>query len=228
MIRGDMNTPGAARSQENKDGQPLGLVNYSYSWSLRATHECLKMLADPFGKRLVTGISTNKGQARIEFLVEVCDPSEATEFDYEINGLQVSDFYTPAFFNPVANPGTRYSFTGAITKPRQVLKGGYLSWRHPPTNSWFQQTFFSGTKPIIKSLGVLSGTGSLRSQIDALTPTDIVIPPANVSGKSKAFLTASGSGSAGVELIRDFTNAIEARESQLNDEIAAIKKKYQP
>ena len=90
----------------------------SDSWSLTALHEMLEMLADPFGNRLVPGQSPKPDQGRVEFLVEVCDPSEADEFGYTVNDILVSDFYTPHFFDPVKADGVRYSFTGAITEPR--------------------------------------------------------------------------------------------------------------
>lgn len=64
----------------------------------------------------------------------------------------------------------RYSFSGAIKAPRTVLKGGYLSWVHPPTGHWWQQTFFSGTKPVFRDLGKLTASNaSLRTQIYRLT-----------------------------------------------------------
>ena len=47
----------------------------------------------------------------------------------------MSDFYTPRFFDPLVAPGVRYSFTGALTEPRQVLRGGYLSWARPGVRS---------------------------------------------------------------------------------------------
>ena len=46
-----------------------------------------------------------------------------------MNGVLVSDFYTPHYFDPMKAPGVRYSFTGKITGPRVVLRGGYLSWK---------------------------------------------------------------------------------------------------
>src|SRR5262245_17735598 len=109
LIQEDINTPGAAGVHLDKDGQPFALVAMSRSWSLTASHELLEMLADPFGNRLVPGQSPKRGQGRVEFLVEVCDPSEADEFGYTVNDILVSDFYTPHFFDPVKNAGVRYS-----------------------------------------------------------------------------------------------------------------------
>ncbi len=153
VVQDNIHTPGAAGVHEDQNGQPFALVQFDDGWSLTASHECIEMLVDPFGRRMQQGQSPKKGQGRVEFLVEPCDPSEAVEFAYTINGVTVSDFYTPRYFTLTANPGERYSFTGAIKAPRQILKGGYLSWHDPKTDHWFQATFFEGTKPKFKDLG---------------------------------------------------------------------------
>jgi hypothetical protein len=65
--------------------------------------------------------------------------------------------------------GVRYSFSGAITEPRQVLKGGYLSWHEPVSDHWFQATFFGAELEFV-DIGVIDAWhGSLRSQIDKVT-----------------------------------------------------------
>jgi hypothetical protein len=146
----------AAGIHEDKEGQPFALVKYDYGWGLTASHEVLEMLVDPFGNRMTAGQSPKPGQGRVEFLVEVCDPSEDTPYAYRVNGILVSDFYTPDYFDPVASPSVRYSFTGAIKAPRQVLKGGYISWHDPISDHWFQETWFSGTKPRFRDIGKLT------------------------------------------------------------------------
>lgn len=160
IIEDDIHTPGAAGIHEDDSGQPFALVTAGDGWSLTASHEMIEMLVDPFGRRLTAGQSPKPGQGRVEFLVEPCDPSEDTRFAYVINGITVSDFYTPTYFATVANPAFRYSQTGAITAPRQVLKGGYLSWHDPVTDHWFQETFFSGNKPRFRDLGKLTASGN--------------------------------------------------------------------
>src|SRR6266540_3798052 len=82
LVKDDIDVQGAAGIHLDKDGQPFALVTMSDSWSLTASHEMLEMLADPFGNRLVPGRSPKRGQGRVEFLVEVCDPSEADNFGY--------------------------------------------------------------------------------------------------------------------------------------------------
>src|SRR6476646_1047360 len=175
IVRDDINTPGAAGVHEDKNGQPFALVQYDDQWSLTASHETLEMLADPFGNRLVAGQSPKHGQGRVNFLVEVCDPCEDQEFAYTVNGVTVSDFYTPHFFDPVSDSSVRYGYTSALKKPRSILRGGYLSWSVPETNEWFQIRWFDTEKPVFRSLGVLSGKikGSLRATIDRLTPTPL-------------------------------------------------------
>ena len=172
VIMDDIGDPSAAGYHEDQHGQPFALVQYSDGWTLTASHETLEMLGDPFGRRLVAGQSPKAGQGRVRFLVEVCDPSEAEEYAYSINGISVSDFYTPHFFDPVTASGVRYSYTGAITEPRQVLRGGYLSWYDPATRSWYQRTWF-GSEPQDKQLKALKiENGNIRAALDRLTEGD--------------------------------------------------------
>jgi hypothetical protein len=169
IVRDDIEVPGAAGIHLDDEGQPFALITMSDSWSLTASHEMLEMLADPQGNRVVPGRSPKQGQGRVEFLVEVCDPSEAAQFGYTVNDILVSDFYTPRFFDPVFSTATRYSFTGAIKRPRTILRGGYISWRVPRTSVWWQQIWF-GSRREYKRLGRFDlAVGSLRAWIDAQT-----------------------------------------------------------
>jgi hypothetical protein len=170
IVRTDIGQPGAAGIHLDKNGQPLALIEMSDSWSLTASHEMLEMLADPFGKRMVPGKSPKRGQGRVEYLLEVCDPPEAAEFGYTVNDILMSDFLTPHFYDPVHTAATRYSFTGAITRPRTILRGGYISWHEPVSDHWWQQVWFGSSKEF-RDLGVFdaSAAGSLRSWIDGQT-----------------------------------------------------------
>jgi hypothetical protein len=150
-------------------------------WTIDASHEILEMLVDPFGNRMQTGqaiaisregtITDTDGQ--FSYLVEVCDPCEAASCAYSIQGIAVSDFLTPHFYDSAASFGTRYSFTGAIAAPRQVLPGGYVSYLNLATNKW-QQIFWvdSGKPPTIRSLGSAAAK-SLRLWIDSNVATYI-------------------------------------------------------
>jgi hypothetical protein len=146
IVKEDIGDPGAGGFHLDKSNQPYALVAYDDSWTLTVSHETLEMLADPFGNRTVPGPSLDEAHAtdRVSYLVEVCDPCEDSSFSYSINGIVVSDFITPHFHDPAFTSGARYSFTGAITEPRQVLKNGYISWEDPTLGFWYQLTNFGG------------------------------------------------------------------------------------
>jgi len=177
MVRDDVTTNfQAAGIHLDDNGQPFSLVQASDDWAMTSSHEVLEMLADPFGERVIPGKPPAQGgkkatdMKRVEYLIEVCDPSESDEFSYTVNDITVSDFYTPHFFDPVAASGVRYSFTGAITKPRTVLQGGYISFHNTVDNHWYQIQWFNTAKPVLADLGVFAESSmSTREWIDKQT-----------------------------------------------------------
>lgn len=76
------------------------------------------MLADPTGTTTIAGAPPAQaekplsGFARVLYLEEVCDPCESADCAYLVNGVKVSDFITPHYFDPQGTTGARYSFTG--------------------------------------------------------------------------------------------------------------------
>lgn len=160
---------GSAGIHEDDRGQPFSLVAVGPSWSLAASHECIEMLVDPFGKTLHPGpapiLRTRPGAPQVEFLVEVCDPCEGEQFAYQIDGILVSDFYTRDYFARTPVAGLQYSFNNQIGGPREVLEGGYLTWRDPLTGQWGQLTRAGGAARFV-DLGVLMlGGRSIRQAI---------------------------------------------------------------
>jgi hypothetical protein len=123
------------------------------------------MLADPYGNRLVAAVHPGNRARRVNYLLEVCDPCLATY--YTVNGLPVSDFYTPRYFDPVHIESVRYSFTGAIKEPLEILPGGYLSWIDPLDSALYQLE--AGGQPfLLKSEAELAASRtSLRTVVDS-------------------------------------------------------------
>ena len=119
------------------EGLPMGKafagsdIQYGYQWTVTLSHELLEILADP-------DINLSAQIGAQEFVAyEACDPVEADELGYEINGVQVSDFVTPAWFMR-GYPGP-YDQQEKCPKPLTLLKGGYISvWR--PGTGWSQLT----------------------------------------------------------------------------------------
>jgi hypothetical protein len=213
LIQDHLDYPAEGIHLDN-DGQPFALVQANGDEdvvSLTTSHECLEMLVDPFGKRLVAGDSPKPDQGRVMFLVEVCDPSEDARNAYSVNGLLVSDFYTPEFFDPVAAAGVRYSFTGAIQSPRDVLQGGYLSWMLPESREWWQEVWFGTPESMFVSRGVMDEEArSLRSSLDRHTQPGRA--QALLGGRYAAVLAGSRSSRVAVATgarARDLRAAIE-------------------
>lgn len=165
----------------DRNGQPFALVEASPSWSLTASHEAIEMVIDPWGNRTVPGGSPlaetwpeDHGpppQGLVDILVEVCDPSGGAQWAYTVNGYLVSDFCTPNYYDPIGAPGVRYSFTGALTGPRQILPGGYLSWRDPGTGEWWQGERVEQPELRFRRIGRLDEDGRpIRERIDQRTP----------------------------------------------------------
>jgi hypothetical protein len=171
IIRDDIGID-AAGIHLDRDLTPFALIEASNRWALTASHEALELLADKFGNELQVADSVKPDQGAVEYLVEVCDPSEALAFAYLVNGVVVSDFYLPSFFDPVTNPNATYSFTGAVTRPLEVLQGGYLSWRDPTTRVWWQQRWFGTQEPTFHELGLLEGQQSPRRFTDSAVMKD--------------------------------------------------------
>jgi hypothetical protein len=137
-----------------------------------------------------------------------------------VNGVLVSDFYTPHFFDPVPAPGVRYSFTGAITKPLDVLDGGYVSWWDPATNHFFQQ-IVTGTKKKIEDRGPLQkGFDTLRSFTDSFT--NEIRQRLKKAPPKGAMLTAAATGMKVKESKVDASQRANA--ARLRAKIEAIKK----
>jgi phosphatidylserine/phosphatidylglycerophosphate/cardiolipin synthase-like enzyme len=186
-------TTGFHLTQHN---QPYAVILSGSTWSLSASHEVLEMFVDPSGNRMVPAsavqIIENEVQdadGKVEYLVEVCDPAEDAEYAYLIDDVLVSDFYTPNYFDPAGTSAARYSFSGRISRPRQVLPNGYLTWFDPQTNMLKQVRHFGA--PEIVTLGKaepgggsLTGGRSLRTFVDAMTP-----PPRKLSKFGKGVQT---------------------------------------
>ena len=113
-------------------GRPYGRVfaktaaQYGYSWTVTLSHELLELMADPYVNLTVFNQTSNKA-GRI-YAFEVGDPVEADMFGYTINGILVSDFVFPSWFDSYQTTrGTRYDQTNHVTAPFQILTGGYMS-----------------------------------------------------------------------------------------------------
>jgi hypothetical protein len=115
------------------DGLPLGkvfaktTVDEGGAVSVTASHELLEMLGDP-DINLTAELDDASGKPSKFYAYEVCDACEDDSFGYKINGVLVSDFVYPAYFESFRTAkSTQFDFGKKITAPFTLLKGGYIS-----------------------------------------------------------------------------------------------------
>lgn len=110
-------------------GMPLGKIfakldlENGCSWTVTLSHELLEMLADPWINWCAVG-----SDSKI-YALEVCDAVEADDLGYKIGGVLLSDFVTPAWFEPTA--ADRLDFKQHLSNELQLASGGYISVLDP-------------------------------------------------------------------------------------------------
>jgi hypothetical protein len=118
-------------------GTPLGKVfakldiSNGTSWTVTLSHELLEMLADPWTNWCAVGSDSKV------YALEVADPVEADGLGYEIDGVLLSDFVTPAWFEQTA--ADRIDFKQHLSKQLEIASGGYISVLDP-RKGWTQIT----------------------------------------------------------------------------------------
>jgi hypothetical protein len=106
-------------------GSPLGKtfaqfdIQSGSSWTATLSHELLEMLADPWINWCAVGKDNRV------YALEVCDPVEADELGYQIDGVLVSNFITPAWFERTC--ADRMDFQQHVTRELELASGGYVS-----------------------------------------------------------------------------------------------------
>lgn len=125
---------------KTKNGLPIGknflgtTKKFGGIWSVTFSHELLEMLADPWVNLSV--VDEKLGRA---WNFEIADAVEADELGYTINGVQVSDFVKPGYFEPeVASVSKGRSFCNHVTKAFELAPGGYMGFWDFATKSFDQ------------------------------------------------------------------------------------------
>jgi hypothetical protein len=124
-----------------REGLPLGRVylrsamSGGSAWSLTASHELLELLANPEATLGVL-VWSKSGGGRI-YSQEVCDPCQDDRFGYRIDGVVVSDFVHPAWFEPWRKPrSTRFDHAKKLTRPFEVPEACYATYYDARRRKW--------------------------------------------------------------------------------------------
>jgi hypothetical protein len=106
-------------------GQPVSKVFVKTSLadnvpvSVTASHELFEMVIDPIANLWAQATS------RTQYAYEMCDPVE--EDTFMVNGLEMSNFVHPSWFEPFKHPpGTKYDHLERLKRPFSMTKGGYV------------------------------------------------------------------------------------------------------
>jgi hypothetical protein len=118
--------------ETTEEGLPLGKVfvrtakDDGVNWTVTASHELLEMLADP-GLNLTASVEKIKPYGTL-YQYEICDPCQADEFGYKIDGVAVSDFVYPAWFETFrVKDSTKFDHMGHLKDPMpKLLPGGFI------------------------------------------------------------------------------------------------------
>ncbi len=126
LVTDDPDQAGALGYHETSArGTPLGKVfagldmRLGASWTVTLSHELLEMLADPW-----INWCAQSPEGKI-YALEVCDAVESDECGYEIEGVLLSDFVTPAWFEPTQ--ADRMDFKQRVSHRLELAAGGYVS-----------------------------------------------------------------------------------------------------
>lgn len=137
MILDHTDTPGAGGYHYDEQGRIGGKVFAADAiaseapWTIDFTHEMLEMLGDPMTNTLV-----RLPKSRYEWFQEVCDPCEADQFGYLVNGVWVTDFVTPAYAGLDKGP---MDFKGHMEQGAPaLLPGGYITLYDPLIGMYIQ------------------------------------------------------------------------------------------
>ena len=122
----DKTTLAGALGFHTDDGFPKSYVfvkdclDDGLAWTVTASHETLEMLADPT-------INLTRDADGFTYALEVCDAPEDDSYAYPVNGIHMSDFVLPSWFDP--NGSAPFTFRNTISKPLTLAPGGYIGRR---------------------------------------------------------------------------------------------------
>jgi hypothetical protein len=112
------------------EGLPMAKVfagiakQYDSPWTITASHELLEMLADPDVNQYS---QHSMGRGKLYFR-EICDPCCPDGFAYKVDGVPVSDFVYPTWYESFHKKGKAgFDHCGHIREPFHKVRGGQVT-----------------------------------------------------------------------------------------------------
>jgi hypothetical protein len=124
---------------------PVGFVfTQEGDWTITLSHEALELILDPNTNAFVPGPHPHDSNKMVLHCYEACDAVERAS--YSIDGVPLSDFLTPQYFQPGEAPGTRNDFLGVGVKSFGVIKGSHIAFIDLATGKF--ETVFGEAGPV--------------------------------------------------------------------------------
>ncbi len=188
VILDDADQAGALGYHDVTDeGQPLGKVFARTTridggnWTVTASHELLEMLGDP-EINLTVFVQDDNHSGRL-YAYEVCDACEDDQFGYTIDGVLVSDFVYPAWFESFRKKNsTQFDFKNHISEPLQLIKGGYIGYFDVASGSGWQQLTAKGAPLDYRARPRVGSRRERRRTLRNLWQASNVVPVGKRSG----------------------------------------------
>lgn len=161
LVVPDAHGRGGMHSIPERCNEPvIAVVQYQPDtmWSLAASHEAIEMLLDPLGANFRQGPDPRGSGKQVNFLLEVCDPCQSLGCAYALDGVWLSDFVLPSFYQS-AGSAAPYTLKNKVLSPLSVTMDGVLSWQELDSNDWHQldAAGFKGPVPASDVIGALAG-----------------------------------------------------------------------
>jgi hypothetical protein len=128
------------------EGLPTGKIfaktakGYGSIWTVTGSHETLEPLSDPD-----INLTVFREDIRELWAYENADACQDDSFAYEINGVKVSDFVFPEWFEGFwGTDGTQFDFQKIIRNPFELLSGGYIGYYSIDERNGWQQRMAQG------------------------------------------------------------------------------------
>ncbi len=125
-------------------GLPLGKVfakttiDAGFHVSVTLSHELLEQIIDSEVNLTVQGPSPSDSNVPVFYAYETCDAVEDDSLGYQIDGIQVSGFVLPAYFETFNTTGPwdhGHHLTGGVPT---LTPGGYMAYYDISTGQWTQ------------------------------------------------------------------------------------------
>lgn len=130
----------------SNDGQPHMLIfaktdkQAGCSWQVTCTHELWEAATDPYCQACY--FYQNTATTGIIMPLEVSDMVEADNLAIVVNGVEISNLVTPAWFDQGAPAGTKLDVRGVVKTPLTIAPGSYASvFEVSPTTKGWQDIF---------------------------------------------------------------------------------------